>query len=88
MLLGGLSLPAALPPRARAQAFPSRRITWVVPSAAGGILDAGARLIGPKMGARLGQPVVVENRPGAGGTIGAEYVARAAPDGHTFLYGT
>jgi tripartite-type tricarboxylate transporter receptor subunit TctC len=89
LLLAGPALPAAaLPLPASAQAFPARRVVWVVPSAAGGILDAGARLIGPKMGARLGQPVVVENRPGAGGTIGAEYVARAAPDGYTFLYGT
>ncbi|MBD0275811.1 MAG: tripartite tricarboxylate transporter substrate binding protein, partial [Acetobacteraceae bacterium] len=88
LLAGPAAVPAASPLPALAQAFPARPVVWVVPSAAGGILDAGARLIGPKMAARLGQPVVVENRPGAGGTIGAEYVARAAPDGHTFLYGT
>jgi tripartite-type tricarboxylate transporter receptor subunit TctC len=88
LLLGGFSLPAILSAGARAQGFPARPVTWVVPSAAGGILDTGARLISQKMAVRLGQPVVVDNRPGAGGTIGAEYAARAAPDGYTLLYGT
>lgn len=88
LLLGGFSLPAILSAGARARGFPARPVTWVVPSAAGGILDTGARLISQKMAVRLGQPVVVDNRPGAGGTIGAEYAARAAPDGYTLLYGT
>ena len=88
MLLGGLALPAALPLPALAQGFPTRPVTWVVPSAAGGITDTTARLIAQKMGPRLGQPVVVENRPGAGGTIGTEQVSRAPPDGYTLLYGT
>ena len=86
LLLAGPALPAAaLPLPASAQAFPARPVVWVVPSAAGGILDAGARLIGPKMGARLGQPVVVENRPGAGAVIGTDAVAKSEPDGYTFL---
>jgi tripartite-type tricarboxylate transporter receptor subunit TctC len=88
MLLGGLALPAVLPLPALAQDFPTRPVTWVVPSAAGGITDTTARLIAQKMGPRLGQPVVVENRPGAGGTIGTEQVSRAPPDGYTLLYGT
>jgi len=73
---------------ARAQpAWPSRPITWLVPFAASGIADAASRVIARRMAAILGRPVVVENRPGAGGTIGAEAVARAAPDGHTLLFG-
>jgi tripartite-type tricarboxylate transporter receptor subunit TctC len=88
-LLAAAALPAASAPLrpARAQAFPSRPVTWVVPSGPAGVLDVGARLIAQKMTPRLGQAVVVENRPGAGTTIGAEYAARAAPDGHTVFYG-
>jgi tripartite-type tricarboxylate transporter receptor subunit TctC len=88
LMLGGLALPAALSRPALAQGFPARPVTWVVPSAAGGITDTTARLIAQKMGAQLGQPVVVENRPGAGGTIGTDQVSRAPPDGYTLLYGT
>jgi tripartite-type tricarboxylate transporter receptor subunit TctC len=89
LLLGGLSLPALLPTPVRAQAaFPARPVTWVVPFAAGGIIDTTARLIAQKMGAHLGQPVIVENRPGAGGTIGTEQASRAPADGYTLLYGT
>ena len=88
LLLGGLALPAVLPRSAPAQAFPARPVTWVVPFAAGGVTDVPARLIAQKMTAQLGQPVVVENRPGAGGTIGTEQVSRAPPDGYTLLYGT
>jgi tripartite-type tricarboxylate transporter receptor subunit TctC len=69
---------------ARAQAdFPSRPLTIVVPYGAGSSSDILARLLAPPMAEQLGYPVVVENRPGAGGTIGMGYVARSIPDGHT-----
>ena len=77
---------AALPwSAARAQAFPARSITVLVPSTAGGVVDISARHVQPGMAADLGQPVVVENRPGGGGHIAAAAVARAAPDGYTLL---
>lgn len=83
-----LAAPAALASPAFAQSFPDRPLRLVVPYSAGGSADASARMLAAPMGAALGQPVVVENRPGGGATIGAQAVARAAPDGHTLLYGT
>ena len=71
-----------------AQAFPDRPIKLVVPSPAGGPPDVMARLLSDKMAAALGQPVIVENRAGAGGTIGARSVLAAEPDGHTLLMGS
>lgn len=71
-----------------AQAFPDRPIKLVVPSPAGGPPDVMARLLTDKMAALLGQPVIVENRPGAGGTIGARSVLTAPPDGYTLLMGS
>jgi tripartite-type tricarboxylate transporter receptor subunit TctC len=67
--------------------YPSRPLTIVVPFPAGGVVDVVARLVGQKMSADLGTPVIVENKPGAGGTIGAAYVAKAKPDGYTILLG-
>lgn len=67
-----LAAPVLLRRPAAAQAgFPTRPVTWVVPFAAGGITDTSARTLAQRMGRTLGRPVVVENRPGAGGTIGA-----------------
>lgn len=67
--------------------YPSRPVSIVVPFPAGGVVDVVARLVGQKMSASLGAPVVIENKPGAGGTIGATYVAKAKPDGYTILLG-
>jgi tripartite-type tricarboxylate transporter receptor subunit TctC len=82
----GLSLLAALMPAASAQdSFPSKTLRIVVPSAPGGALDLGARLIAQKMGERLGQSVIVDNRPGADSLLGTRLVKNAPPDGYTLL---
>ncbi|MFM7303552.1 MAG: Bug family tripartite tricarboxylate transporter substrate binding protein, partial [Alphaproteobacteria bacterium] len=86
-LLASLALlPLASP--ALAQEYPSRPIRLLVGFAAGGSTDVFARAIAPRLQALLGQPVVIENRPGAGGNIATEATARSAPDGYTLLLGT
>jgi tripartite-type tricarboxylate transporter receptor subunit TctC len=77
----------AMPVLARAQAFPSRTVTMVVPVPAGGALDTNARLVASGMSAALGQTVVIENVTGASGSTGTGRVARSAPDGYTLIYG-
>src|SRR6188508_3157847 len=76
---------ALLVSAARADDYPSRPVTLIVPFPPGGSTTVMARNVADKMTATLGQPVVVENRGGAGGTIGTRSVARAAPDGYTIL---
>ena len=85
ILLGAASASLAAP--AVAQGFPSRPVRLVVPYSAGGGADTTARLIAPKLQDALGQTVVIDNKPGAGGTIGDDFVAKSAPDGHTLLIG-
>src|SRR3954447_26230837 len=68
-----------------AQDFPSRLVHLVVPQAAGGGTDTFARALGQKLSERWGQPVVIENRAGAGGVVGTDFVAKSAPDGYTLL---
>jgi len=75
----------SLPGRASAEVYPSRPVHLIVDIPAGLAPDVLARLIGPPLSQRLGQDVVVENKPGAGGNVGAEYVIHAAPDGYTLL---
>jgi len=91
LLLRRAALSAAVflaPALAVAQAYPAKPITLIVPFAAGGGTDSIARDIAKSLGDKLGQPVIVDNRGGGGGTIGASFVAKAQPDGYTLLFAT
>jgi tripartite-type tricarboxylate transporter receptor subunit TctC len=85
MLAVALLLSAAA--GAQAQDYPSRPIRFIVPFLAGGGVDVAARILGQKLSESFGQQIVIEDRPGAGGVVGANAAAKAAPDGYTFLFG-
>lgn len=84
--IAAVTLSLAVAGHAAAQSFPARAVTMVVPFPPGAGPDIAARVIGEKLSTRLGQPVIIENRPGVGGFLGASAVAKAAPDGHTLLF--
>jgi tripartite-type tricarboxylate transporter receptor subunit TctC len=85
---GGLALLTGLPSLAQAAAYPSQTIKMIVPYPAGGTTDFLGRLVADRIQSGLGATVIVENKPGAGTTLGAELVAKAAPDGYTLLMAT
>jgi tripartite-type tricarboxylate transporter receptor subunit TctC len=87
VIVAALAAVLVLASNALGQSYPAKPIRLIVPYPAGGATDFFARLVFPKVGDALGQPVVVENRPGAGTAIGASEVARSAPDGYTLLLG-
>ncbi|MEJ5153269.1 Bug family tripartite tricarboxylate transporter substrate binding protein [Comamonas sp. MYb396] len=87
--IAAASLGAALMPAAfAAEAFPNKPITLIVPFVAGGTTDILARIVGQSLGEELGQPVIIDNRAGAGGNIGGQFAARAPADGYTIFMGT
>lgn len=88
LLLGTFGIVATAMPAFGQASFPARTITIVVPFAAGGATDTLGRLLAQQLASQLGMSVIVENRPGAGGAIGASAVNQASPDGHTLLLGT
>ena len=81
-LIGAMVVPLC------AQTYPNKPIRLILPMATGGTVDILGRIIGPKLAEQLGQPVVPENRPGAGGNIGYEFVAKSRPDGYTIIFST
>src|SRR5215813_13168522 len=81
------ALAASIALSAFAQSYPSKPIRLIVPFAAGGGNDSIARLVGKRLTDSLGQPLVIDNRPGAGGVVGAELAAKSAPDGYTLFLG-
>ena len=88
LALSILPLDIPIAPPAAAQDYPNQTVKLIVPFTAGGGVDVAARIIAPKLGEELGQSVIIENRGGAGGMLGATAVAQAPPDGYTLLVGT
>src|SRR5262245_61383406 len=88
LALAALTLAVGGAPLARAQDYPSQTIKIIVPFTPGGGVDVVARIVAPKLGEELGQSVIIENRGGAGGMLGAAAVASSPPDGYTLLLGT
>ena len=86
--LTALAAVLAIATAAQAQTWPSAPIKLVVPFAPGGGADLMARILADPLSKRLGQPIVIENKPGAGATLGADFVAKSAPDGYTLLWTT
>ena len=84
-LAGALAVLLAGDVSAKAQQWPTRPVSLVVPFVPGGATDVLGRIYSERLGAALGQPVLIDNKPGAGGSVGAAFVAKAAPDGHTFF---
>src|ERR1043166_3191313 len=87
-IIGALTVMGALAAPAGAQGWPEKQVNFIVPFSAGGTTDLFGRLLANHMQQKFGKPFIVENRAGAGGNLGAAAVAKAAPDGYTFLVGT
>src|SRR5438309_2301846 len=85
--IAGLVASLSSVPAVRAQDYPVRPITLIAPWPAGGAVDALCRAVALKLAERLGQPIIIENRPGAGSVLGTAAVAKAAPDGYTLVMG-
>jgi tripartite-type tricarboxylate transporter receptor subunit TctC len=85
LLAGAAALIAALPPATQAQNFPSRQVRFILPFPPGGPTDMLGRALAQKLAEQMGQPVIADNRPGAGGNLGLELAAKAPPDGHTVV---
>src|SRR5450631_3094475 len=79
---------ATIAPPLCAQSYPSKPVRFILPFPPGGPTDILGRIVGQKLSSQLGQPVVPENRPGAGGNVGTEYAAKTPPDGYTIVLGT
>ena len=86
-IAAGIALLLGIAPAVRAADYPTRPVTMVLAFPPGGASDVLARILARKLEQVLGQPVIIDNRPGAGGNIAAEVVAHAPPDGHTLLHG-
>ena len=84
-LLGALVVSAIWPAAAQPQNYPNRTITFVVPFAAGGLTDVPARILAAMMQERIGQNIVIENKPGGSGVVGGTFAVRAEPDGYTLF---